>query len=127
MTAHHAGEAATSHRGGRVLIVDDHRPARDSMADVLRQAGHRLDCCSSAAEALQRTDRRACDVVVTDLMMPGTSGLELIIQLQQRRDDAQVVMVTAHATVASAGEAMRHGAFDSPSCRPGRRRAPGSG
>ena len=112
MTAHHAGEAATSHRGGRVLIVDDHRPARDSMADVLRQAGHRLDCCSSAAEALQLVRQQTFDCIVTDLKMPGMNGLEFIIQLQHRRYGAQVVMVTAHASVASAVDAMRHGAFD---------------
>ena len=44
--------------------------------------------------------------------MPGMSGVEFIIQLEQRRYGAQVVMVTAHATVATAVEAMRHGAFD---------------
>ena len=52
------------------------------------------------------------DLVITDLMMPGMSGLEFIREIQQRRLGVQVVMVTAHATVASAVEAMRYGAFD---------------
>ena len=75
--------------------------------------GHQVACCSSAAEALQvaRAARRF-DCIVTDLKMPGMNGLEFIVQLEQRRYGAQVVMVTAHATVASAVEAMRHGAFD---------------
>ncbi|MGO8688226.1 MAG: sigma-54-dependent transcriptional regulator [Thermoguttaceae bacterium] len=98
--------------GGRVLVVDDHRQARESMADVLRQAGHRVACCSSASEALQVIQQESYDCIVTDLKMPGMSGLEFIIQLQQRRYGAQVVMVTAHATVHSAVAAMRHGAFD---------------
>ena len=98
--------------GGRVLVVDDHRQARESMADVLRQAGHRVACCSSASEALQVIQQESYDCIVTDLKMPGMSGLEFIVQLQQRRYGAQVVMVTAHATVHSAVEAMRHGAFD---------------
>jgi DNA-binding NtrC family response regulator len=97
---------------GRVLVVDDHQPARESMADILRQAGHEVRCCSSAAEALHEIGRHAFDCIVTDLKMPGMSGLELIVQLRQRQDKAQVVMVTAHATVTSAVEAMRHGAFD---------------
>ena len=97
---------------GMVLVVDDHPQSRESMVDILRQAGHVVDCCSSAAEALQQIQRRAYDCIVTDLKMPGMNGLELILQLEARRYPAQVVMVTAYGTVASAVEAMRHGAFD---------------
>ena len=97
---------------GRVLVVDDHRQARESMADILRQAGHRVECVSSAAEALQTLDGESFDVVITDLQMPGMSGLEFMRQLQRRPHGAQVVMVTAYASVASAVEAMKYGAFD---------------
>ena len=97
---------------GNVLVVDDHRPARESMGDILRQAGHEVRCCSSAAEALQEIHRLSYDCIVTDLRMPGMNGLEFIIQLEKREYRAQVVMITAHATVTSAVEAMRHGAFD---------------
>jgi len=97
---------------GRVLGVDDHPQARQSMADILRQAGHQVDCYSSAAEALQAIQREAFDCIVTDLSMPGMNGVEFIIQLEKRQYGAQVVMVTAYATVATAVEAMRHGAFD---------------
>ena len=97
---------------GAVLVVDDHAPARESMAVVLREAGHDIACCSSAAEALRRLADRKVDCVVTDLKMPGMSGLEFIAQIEQRRIPVQVVMVTAHASVSSAVEAMRHGAFD---------------
>jgi DNA-binding NtrC family response regulator len=97
---------------GRVLVVDDHARARESMADVLRHAGHRVECCSCAAEALQVLQTARFDCIVTDMMMPGMTGIELIIQLRQRQCTTQIVMVTAHATVATAVEAMRHGAFD---------------
>ncbi len=97
---------------GNVLIVDDHASARESMGEVLRQAGHEIRCCSSAIEALQQLDRWSADVIVTDLKMPGMDGLAFIRALAERSYDAQVVMVTAHATVASAVDAMRHGAFD---------------
>ena len=97
---------------GRVLIVDDHAAARDSMAFILRQAGHQLHCCSSALEALQALEHDSFDVVITDLNMPGMTGLELMRHLQHRPHGAQVLMVTAYATVASAVEAMRCGAFD---------------
>ncbi len=107
-----AHEENPSLDAGRVLVVDDHRQARESMADVLRQAGHRVACCSSASEALQVIQQESYDCIITDLKMPGMNGLEFIVQLEQRRYGAQVVMVTAHATVNSAVEAMRHGAFD---------------
>lgn len=97
---------------GRVMVVDDHRQARESMSEVLRQSGHEVACCSSAAEALQVLQDEDFDCIVTDLKMPGMTGIEFIIQLEQRRLGTQIVMVTAHATVASAVEAMRHGAFD---------------
>ena len=107
-----AHEENPSLDAGRVLVVDDHRQARESMADVLRQAGHRVACCSSASEALQVIQQESYDCIITDLKMPGMNGLEFVAQLEQRRYGAQVVMVTAHATVNSAVEAMRHGAFD---------------
>ena len=97
---------------GSVLVVDDHRSARESMVDILRQSGHEVDSCSSAAEALNTIRRKVFDCIVTDLKMPGMTGVEFIVQLEQRRYGAQVVMVTAHASVATAVEAMRHGAFD---------------
>ncbi len=97
---------------GRVLVVDDHQQARESMAFILRQAGHQVECRSSGSEALQQLEHESFDVVVTDLNMPGMSGLELMRQLERRRHGAQVVMVTAFASVATAVEAMRAGAFD---------------
>lgn len=97
---------------GRVLVVDDNARARQSMVDVLRHSRHEVFSCSSGREALQLLDRETIDVIVTDLQMPGMTGLELIRALEARKFDGQVVMVTAFATVEAAVDAMRHGAFD---------------
>ncbi len=67
-----------------MLVVDDHRQARESIADVLRHAGHQVECLASAVEALKLLDRESFDVVVTDLQMPGMSGLEFIHALERR-------------------------------------------
>ncbi len=95
-----------------VLVVDDHASARDAVADVLRQAEYEVSTCASAMEALGRLTAAPVDVVVTDLQMPGMDGLEFICEIERRRFDVQVLMITAHASVSSAVEAMRHGAFD---------------
>jgi DNA-binding NtrC family response regulator len=96
----------------RVLVVDDHAQARESVADVLRVAGYDAATCASATEALGRLARQPVDVIITDLQMPGMNGLEFIRELERRRLGAQVLMITAHASVSSAVEAMRLGAFD---------------
>ncbi|TWU00337.1 Transcriptional regulatory protein ZraR [Botrimarina colliarenosi] len=97
---------------GAVLVVDDHAVARESVADVLRHVGHQATACSSGAEALALLRNGSFDVVVTDLQMPGMSGLDLIREIERLRHRVQVLMVTAHASVETAVQAMRHGAFD---------------
>jgi CheY-like chemotaxis protein len=78
-------ENLTLTQTGRVMIVDDHRQARESMADVLRAAGHEVLCCSSAPEALQVLEQENVDCIVTDLKMPGMNGVELIVHLEKQR------------------------------------------
>jgi DNA-binding NtrC family response regulator len=97
---------------GRVLVVDDRASARESMADILRHAGHEVETSSSAREALGKLLDHAFDVVLTDLNMPGMSGLEFVKALSERQVESQVIMVTAYASINSAVEAMRCGAFD---------------
>lgn len=97
---------------GRVLVVDDHQRARQSVVDILSQLGHSVNSCASAIEALKFLDQEQFDVIVTDLMMPGMNGVEFIRELHFRKVESQVVMVTAHASVETAVEAMRYGAFD---------------
>jgi DNA-binding NtrC family response regulator len=97
---------------GRVLVVDDNARARQSMVEVLAAAGHEVVSSPSAIEALKIVEQNAFDVIITDLQMPGMDGLAFIRALAERKVEAQIVMVTAFASVASAVEAMRHGAFD---------------
>ena len=75
---------ANSRAAGRILVVDDHQQARESVAFALREAGHQVDCLASAVEALRALERETYDVIITDLLMPGMTGLEFIRQLERR-------------------------------------------
>jgi DNA-binding NtrC family response regulator len=97
---------------GRVLVVDDNARARQSMVEVLAAAGHDVAASASAIEALKHVERSTFDVIITDLQMPGMDGLAFIRALAGRKVESQIVMVTAFASVGSAVEAMRYGAFD---------------
>lgn len=104
--------SATAKNAKKVLVVDDHAAARESVADVLRHSGYEVVGLGSPTEALPRLEQDKFDLVITDLQMPGMDGLEFIREIGRRRLSTQVLMITAHATISSAVEAMRHGAFD---------------
>jgi len=107
MSDRHGQQPAT-----RVVVVDDHPRSRESIASALRQATYQVRACASAAEALALLRREPCDVVVTDLQMPGMNGLEFIREIERLGLPLEVLMITAHASISTAVEAMRHGAFD---------------
>lgn len=96
----------------RVLVVDDHARSRESVAAILRHAGYDVLASASAASALQHLRHKDFDIVVTDMQMPGMDGLEFIQEIERLGLDVEVLMITAHATIDTAVQAMRHGAFD---------------
>ncbi|MDA7951062.1 MAG: sigma-54 dependent transcriptional regulator [Pirellulaceae bacterium] len=96
----------------RVLVVDDHQSARQAVSDLLEHFGCQVVCCASAAEGLKVVDKQEFELIITDLQMPGMSGLEFMQALKKRGCVSQMVMITAYGSVAVAVEAMRHGAFE---------------
>ncbi|MBX3272786.1 MAG: sigma-54-dependent Fis family transcriptional regulator [Sandaracinaceae bacterium] len=98
--------------GGRVLVVDDDRAVGTVLKSLLRQAGHDARWVGAAAEALEALAHEPCDVVLTDLSMPGMDGMALLDALAARAPGVPVIMLTAHANVDNAVEAMKRGAAD---------------
>jgi putative nucleotidyltransferase with HDIG domain len=98
-------------RRARVLIADDEREIREVLRDLLSPA---YDCMtvSSAEEALARLRKTDFDLVISDIMMSGMSGLEMIPHVRRLLPDAVVIMISGVQTVESAIEALRAGAFD---------------
>ena len=96
----------------RVLVVDDDAVFRDELAELLRDDGHAVAVEPNVPKAVATLERAAVDVVLTDLKMPRQSGLELLREVRARWPQTLVVMITGFATVDSALEAMKLGAFD---------------
>ena len=96
----------------RVVVVDDDREMRESLLQFLSRSGCRAVAFERAEDALKRLDTERPDVVVSDVRMPGMSGLELLDALASLRSGPQVLLITAHGDVPMAVEAMKAGAFD---------------
>ncbi|MCP4908407.1 MAG: response regulator [bacterium] len=96
----------------RILAVDDQRYFRELIEGLLDDEGYDVQTVSSADEALHILEREDFDIVITDLVMPGMEGVELVRRIRERRPDQQVVMVTGVIDVKTAVDAMKQGATD---------------
>jgi putative two-component system response regulator len=94
----------------RILLIDDEAVIRDLIAEILVDGGHDVTTCESAEEALARLDDAAIELVVSDIIMPGLSGLELLSAVRERRPSLPVVLVTGAGTHATLTEALAGGA-----------------
>ncbi|MBZ4331986.1 sigma-54 dependent transcriptional regulator [Corallococcus sp. AS-1-12] len=97
---------------GHVLVVDDDPALLKVLGALLTQAGLTPHPASSAKDALALLARRPIDVVLSDVRMPGMSGMELLAQVGRGWPDVPVLLMTAHGTVPLAVEAMKAGAAD---------------
>ncbi len=98
-------------RRPRVLIVEDSRLEREMASQALGSDAS-VECCGSAEEALEALAREPADLVLSDLHMPGLSGLDLLARLRREHPGTDFVLLTGAATVESAIEALRMGAAD---------------
>src|SRR5271169_1917877 len=95
----------------RIMVVDDEDVARKNLVHILTKESYDVIPASDGKEALQKLASTEFDVVVTDLRMPGIDGMELLENIRKHHPDTRVIMVTGHATVSSAVQAMNEGAF----------------
>ncbi len=96
----------------RILAVDDQRYFRELIEGLLDDEGYAVQTCASGEEALHVLEREDFDVIVTDLVMPGIDGAELVRRVKERSPDQAVVMVTGVVDVETAVDAMKLGATD---------------
>ena len=98
--------------GCRVLLVDDERTILLALRDSLRDAGAEVLTAASAGQALELLASHPIDVLISDVRMPGLSGIDLLREAHQTTSDLPVILMTAFANVDTAVEAMKAGAYD---------------
>lgn len=95
----------------KVLVVDDELPLLCLQADILKRQGKEVVLAESGARAIQLLENETFDLVITDLKMPGKTGLDVLRFIKERSISTLVILSTAHGTIDSAVEAMKLGAF----------------
>src|SRR5438552_4276155 len=96
----------------RILFADDERSLQEFMRSELPRLGHEVTVCPDGRAAVKALEKTIFDAAILDLRMPGLSGIEVLEQLKQICPDTEVVIMTGHASMETAIEAVRLGAFD---------------
>ena len=95
-----------------ILIVDDKDLMRDSLCEILMRAGYDVDSCPNGLLALAQVQKATYDIIITDLKMPELDGIGFLAALKEKGCESKIIMMTAYASVDTAVEAMRNGAYD---------------
>ena len=98
--------------GVEILIADDEPGVRESLAEVLRDAGYEVETASDGSAALRAIEAKDFAVVVTHIRMPGADGLAVLRRAREVSPQTVVMVMTAHASIETAVEALRAGAAD---------------
>ncbi|PLX89550.1 MAG: DNA-binding response regulator [Desulfuromonas sp.] len=95
-----------------ILLVDDEPGSRNGLSLLLQREGYRVAALDSGEAALELLNKEQVDVMITDLFLPGVSGIELLKWVKERSLPCSVILITGHASAETAVEAMKEGAFD---------------
>ena len=104
------GPPPSSHRRGRILIVDDEANARAALSEILREEGYATETAADGFKALGKLEEFVPDVILTDLKMPGLDGIAFMDKAKAAAPGAVFVVMTAFGTIGSAVEAVKKGA-----------------
>jgi len=98
--------------GCRILVVDDEEDVRLLLEHEIRDLGHEVAIASDAKSAIAEMEHRHFGIVITNIGMPGMDGIQLTKWIKDNSPDTDVIIMTGYASVDTAAEALRLGAFD---------------
>src|SRR5262249_55757548 len=101
-----------SHQPLRILFADDERSLQEVMRSELPRLGHEVIVCPDGKSAIQALEKSVFDAAILDLRMPEFNGIEVLEKIKQVSPDTEVIIMTGHASVETAIDAVRLGAFD---------------
>ena len=96
----------------RILVIDDERPIRNSMKEILSDEGYEVDVAENGASALEMVEKEKYDVIFCDIKMPGMDGIEVLDKLGEAGVESSVIMISGHGDIDTAVECIRKGAYD---------------
>jgi DNA-binding NtrC family response regulator len=100
------------HKCLRILFVDDEKSLQEFMRSELPRLGHEVTVCADGRAGIKALEKGSFDVAILDLRMPGMTGIEVLEHLKQVAPDTEAIVMTGHASMETAIDAMRLGAFD---------------
>ena len=95
-----------------ILIIDDEKVVRESLTKWFREDGYKVGSAENAAEALRQLQKQSWQIILLDIKMPGMDGMELQLRIKEIDPTATIIFITAHASVDTAVQALKVGAFD---------------
>jgi DNA-binding NtrC family response regulator len=95
-----------------ILIVDDEESVRESLLNWFREDGYIVECAENAKKALLMLESTSFDIILADIKMPGMDGLEMLRRIKALKSDSIIIVMTAFATVDTAVQALKDGAYD---------------
>src|SRR6185295_15460229 len=96
----------------RILIVDDEPGIRQSLKGVFDDEGFTTETVASGEECLKRIDESTYELILLDIWLPGIDGIETLRRVKEKAPNTHVIMISGHATIATAVSATKLGAYD---------------
>ncbi|MEK6673588.1 MAG: sigma-54 dependent transcriptional regulator [Nitrospirota bacterium] len=95
-----------------LLIVEDEETLSESLKRVFQREGYDADACNDAESAIKNVAQKSYDLIITDIVLPGMTGIELLKKYKEQNPDQIIIIMTANASLETAIEALRAGAYD---------------